>query len=223
MNFQDIPQFPRAHYEVTVDWSGLEYHLARYIREYRLNLDPDFQRAHVWTDDQQIKYIEYVLQGGEVGRVITFNAPNWNNKGTVGQMELVDGKQRLEAVRAFMRNEFPVFGNIYCRDIENVEYHVSFLFRVCSINKREDILRLYLNINAGGTPHTKKELDKVRNMLTEERLRNHIAEQLKVPAEGAVIRHTFEPSPKDGNICIAGKNPHQNRTPCGFERKYHKN
>lgn len=212
MKFDKIPQFPRAHYECTVDWSGLEDHLARYTRNYDLNLDPDFQRAHVWTRKQQVKYIEYVLQGGEVGRVIMFNCPNWmTNKGTAGPMELVDGKQRLEAVRAFMRNEFTVFNGVYCRDIENVEYHVSFLFRICSLNTREDILRLYLNINSGGTPHTKEELDKVRALLSR---------AIKVP-EGKILSHNFEPSPKDKNICIAGKSPHQNRTPCGFERKYH--
>lgn len=210
MKFQDIPQFPRAHYEVTVDWSGLEHHLDRYIQNYDLNLDPDFQRAHVWTRDQQVKYIEYVLQGGEVGRVITFNCPNWMSaKDTIGPMELVDGKQRLEAVRAFMRNEFPVFCDIYCRDIGNVEYHVDFLFRICALTTREEILKFYLNINAGGTPHTKEELGKVRKLLLLE-------------SKVAVLDHKFEPSPKNENICIAGKNPHQTRTPCGFERKNHK-
>ena len=40
-----------------------------------------------------------------------------------------------------------------------------FVWRVVECKTPEDILRLYLNINGGGTPHTQDELDRVRVML----------------------------------------------------------
>ena len=54
---------------------------------------------------------------------------------------------------------------------------INFNFQVCQIENRADILRLYLNINAGGTPHTKEELDKVRVLLkqAEEKREREIA------------------------------------------------
>jgi hypothetical protein len=171
-SFNDIPQFPRAHYEVDISWDYLEDHLKHYFESYNLDLDPDFQRAHIWTREQQTAYVEYCLMGGEVGRNLTFNHPSWNT--TLGRdshrMEIIDGKQRLEAVRSFLRNEFPVFSHKFLEytDFPRIAT-VGFRFRICSLETREQILQMYLNINAGGTPHTKEELDKVRNMLSKER------------------------------------------------------
>ena len=72
--YSDIELFPRAHYEVDVDWHYLEAHLKNALED-GLNLNPEFQRAHVWTREQQVAYVEYILRGGEVGRNITFNCP----------------------------------------------------------------------------------------------------------------------------------------------------
>lgn len=38
-----------------------------------MQLNPDFQRGHVWIENQQIKYIEYILRGGKTARVIYLN------------------------------------------------------------------------------------------------------------------------------------------------------
>lgn len=177
MKFQDIPQLPKAYYSVTIPWTSIEANIDRYAETWTdektgkikggLNLDPDYQRTHVWTREQQIAYVEYMLQGGEVGRTLTFNAIGWMS--TYEQpMELVDGKQRLEAVRAFLRDEFKIFGHLYSEFEGKLSFtDHSFTFAVCSLSTREEVLNLYLNINAGGTPHTKEELNKVRKMLKE--------------------------------------------------------
>ena len=167
MRFQDIPQFPRAHYQVDVSWDYLEDHIAHHTNTEcsPLDLEPDVQRAHVWNQKQQVAYVEYILRGGEVGRNLTFNCPGWMQDWR-GPYVIVDGKQRLQAARAFMRDEFPAFG------LKFSEYsgrlHItgpSFSWRVCSLESRRELLEFYLSINTGGTPHTKAELDKVRAML----------------------------------------------------------
>ena len=132
-----------------------------------LNLDPDFQRAHVWTPAQQTAYIEYMLQGGEVGRNITFNHTGWGGSYR-GTFEIVDGKQRIEAVRAFMRDEVTAFGRKFSEFEGRLNHTHNFRFRVTELQTRAEILRLYLNINAGGTPHTDEELDRVRALLAAE-------------------------------------------------------
>ncbi len=167
--FQDIPKFPRAHFEVTVGWTYLEIQLNEFDSNGQLDLDPDFQREHVWTKEQQESYVEYILMGGEVARNIIFNCATWPRSITE-PITLIDGKQRLEAVRAFMRNELPAFGAMY-DDYEDRPDTLSvarFSFRICGLESREDILNLYLSINAGGTPHTQKELNRVRLMLNGE-------------------------------------------------------
>lgn len=172
--WESIPQFPRAHYEITAMWrKDLERHIAHQIG-YGLDLEPDFQRAHVWTDAQRVAYLEYALMGGEVGKVLTFVCQDWDLCPVPGYA-ILDGKQRLESVRRFLRGEIRVFpdadqpdGYTY-QDIDRIRDATCFFYwRVVVCPTRADVLRLYLNINAGGTPHGPEELDRVRAMLARE-------------------------------------------------------
>lgn len=169
MKFEDIPQFPHAAYKVNVPWNHIDKHLAVLGGgEGGLDLDPDFQRAHVWSEKQQREYIEYMLMGGEVSKTIIFNCPGWMSGEREKTVQLVDGKQRLEAVRKFMRGNLMVFGQRVDQFGRFPAMKYDLQFAVCALETREEILRFYLNINAGGTPHTKRELDRVRLMLDEE-------------------------------------------------------
>ena len=163
--FQDIPLLPRAPYEVDVEWNSLERFIEGAIKNDGLNLEPDFQRAHVWTRSQQVAYVEYVMQGGEYGKNLTFNAPGWNTELVIGTYEIVDGKQRLEAVRAWLRDDFKAHGYFRSEFTDRMRMHLGFKWRVCSLSTRAEILQLYLNINAGGTPHSQDEIDRIRIML----------------------------------------------------------
>lgn len=166
MNFRDIPQMPSARYEVHVEWASIENVISGWREDGNEVIeDPDFQRVHVWTVEQKQAFVEYMLRGGEVGRNITWNCALWPSSGA--PIEIVDGKQRLSAVRSWLRGEFPTFG-LFFHQFQGSLRAVSgahFKFRVCALEKRADILRLYLNINAGGTPHTPEELERVRKML----------------------------------------------------------
>jgi hypothetical protein len=163
-----VPQFPRAHYQCHVGWGYLEQWL-KDQSAYGLDLDPDFQRGHVWTRDQQRAYIEYVLQGGEVGQTLIFNCTNWDEPNKPGIFVLVDGKQRMEAVRAFLRDEIAVFGDNVCSEMGRLTMTgPTFIVRICKLMTKADTLRLYLSINAGGTPHSKTEINRVRRMLADE-------------------------------------------------------
>ena len=111
--WSDIPQLPRAHYCVDIGWDYLESQIESHSQPgYNLDLNPDYQRAHVWTRAQQVAYVEYQLQGGEVGRELTFNHTKWDEAADDGIYTIVDGKQRLEAVRSFMRDGFAVFAQL---------------------------------------------------------------------------------------------------------------
>jgi len=172
MNYKDIPKFPRAYYTVSMPWNYVESNIEEWQNDYSLNLNPDFQREHVWTPEQQVRYIEYCLQGGEVGKVITFNCPGWM-RSNPGEIQLLDGKQRIEAVRSFFRDETQPFGYKYSEIEGRFPWgDVMFIWQICRLETRAEVLQLYLNINAGGTPHTSEELDRVRALLNKE---NHNA------------------------------------------------
>lgn len=169
MKFRDIPQFTRsADYRVNVGWDYLETWL-KHEREISLDLDPDFQRAHVWDEEKQCRYVEFVLRGGQSSRDLYFNCVGW--MGTFeGPFVLVDGKQRMEAVRKFLRNELAIFDGHRLEDFEDrMPLGVNFLVHVNNLKTRAEVLQWYLDLNSGGVVHTKSELDKVRKLLAKEK------------------------------------------------------
>jgi|WetSurMetagenome_2_1015567.scaffolds.fasta_scaffold11834_3 uncharacterized protein with ParB-like and HNH nuclease domain len=166
--FSEIPQLTSyGSYRVNISWVYLENCLTNWGETNpKVNLDPDFQREHVWTKTQQIAYVEYILRGGRSGREIYFNCPGWQRENH-GEFVLVDGKQRINAVRLFMSNQLPIFnGNTFGDFTDKLRIaDADFLFNVNNLETREQVLTWYLEMNSAGTPHTQEELNRVRNLL----------------------------------------------------------
>jgi hypothetical protein len=104
------------------------------------------------------------LRGGKSGRVIYFNHPGWM-RDWKGTLTLIDGKQRLEAIRRFFDNEIPVF-NSYWREYTDtpVMCHADLEICVNNLKTRREEIRWYLDMNAGGTPHTSSEISKAYDL-----------------------------------------------------------
>lgn len=60
--FSDIPQFPKSTYAVDIGIHYIKETLKEY-KEWGLNIDPDFQRGHVWTKQQQTAFLEFWFRG----------------------------------------------------------------------------------------------------------------------------------------------------------------
>lgn len=171
--FGDIPLFTQmpGHY-VDVQWAHLLEYLEHHQRAYGLDLAPDFQRAHVWTEAQQVAFVEYVLRGGMSGIDLFFNHPDWGSTlldSPPGSYVIVDGKQRLHAVVRFLRDEVRAFGYRY-RDFEDSpRFHLSrFRWHINTLRTRREVLTWYCELNTGGTPHTPEEIARVRALLAAE-------------------------------------------------------
>lgn len=173
---------PHAAYEIDVGWDSLEGHLAREMSA-GLDLDPDFQRGHVWTMAQRVAWVEYVLTGGEIGKTLLVahigkRAHDANAAGKINGYCLVDGKQRLTTARMLLRGDLRVFPRAECPEgytwseiDDGVKrlYIGRFQWRLVVVDSRADLLRLYLRLNAGGTPHAPEEIARVSAMLAEEK------------------------------------------------------
>lgn len=163
-----------ASYEVDHDWSYIQKALDSLDRDYgMLDLNPDFQRGHIWTADQQRHYIENCLRGvvSSSGFVVQFNCPNWDDDNYDGDLprgvQCIDGLQRITAVLKFLAGEVRPFG-LCSDDFARSRFMIktSYRFRVAIHNftRRADLLQHYLDLNAGGTPHSSEELERVRQM-----------------------------------------------------------
>jgi hypothetical protein len=173
MKFEDIPQFTcDGNYVVNVSWRYLEEQLNHYKKEFNLQLDPDFQRPHVWTLKKQERYIEFILRGGKSSRDIYFNQPYWmrwkRDDDLKNPLVLVDGKQRLNAAKLFLNNKIKAFGCYYKEFEDSLHPTVDFIFHVNSLPTRKEVLQWYLDLNSGGVVHTEEELNHVRKLLSKE-------------------------------------------------------
>lgn len=103
--------------------------------------------------------------GGETSMAITTNCPGWPIR-CQGPYEVVDGLQRITAVRKFLRNEIPAFGYLYHQFETRMPWsRWSFKWRVLALETWEEVLKLYLMINSGGVVHSPEEIARVRNLL----------------------------------------------------------
>lgn len=128
---------------------------------------PDFQRGHVWTAEKQIAYVEYQLRGGRSAKELQWNCSEWGSYKKRSAIQLVDGLQRLTAVKKFLNNELKAFGHL--RKDYSDKVNCDFIFFVNRLQTQEEVLEWYLQLNDGGVVHTQEELDRVRDLLKAEK------------------------------------------------------
>jgi len=47
------------------------------MSDVNVDLNPNFQRIHVWTLERKQQYIEFRLRGGGSGNILYWNYPKW--------------------------------------------------------------------------------------------------------------------------------------------------
>lgn len=171
MKIKDLPKYTQlSHYQINVSWDDLLDHIERWENKKtaQLEINPDFQRGHVWSEAQQIAYVEYKLANGPGADIIYFNCKGWMTS-FEGPFVCVDGLQRLTAVKLFLENKIQAYGCL-CSEFEDGHKlrGISFLFNVNNLKTRKEVLTWYLEMNHRGTPHTEEDLNKVRKLVNKE-------------------------------------------------------
>jgi len=123
----------------------------RRVLGYRL---PPFQRPAVWTEAQQVSFIESAWRGFSLGQLVvteTDSAPHLNRY-------LIDGQQRLTAIEAYFQNRLTVFGARHSelQRTDQLRLATSVSIGVLSLRHHLTMARLqdlYVQMNWGGTAH----------------------------------------------------------------------
>lgn len=131
---------------------------------------PDYQRGRVWTEAQSALFVGFVLTGGQPPPVWIQEHPDDDVE------EIVDGLQRISAMRAFFDDaipaELPNGERLYCRDLDDdcagLLKGLYLTKMIVCLPRRADVLRLYLRLNRGGTVHTDAEIERVAALLAKE-------------------------------------------------------
>lgn len=174
MKWNDIPQFI-THGSWECDYSLVSFikFIEENEREYGLQMNPDFQRGHIWTEEQQVKYLEFLLRGGKTARVIYLNSNHWQtNCDDPEYFVCVDGLQRYTAIKRFVDNEIKVFGHYFNEFEGNPRSHLHGIkVNINNLQTRKEVLQWYIEFNTGGTIHSKEEIDRVKELLKQEEMK----------------------------------------------------
>lgn len=166
----EYEMLPKIYYKTNCDFIDVPYHLNKWREDqekmgYKFELNPTFQRGHVWTQEQQSKFVEWLLIGGDTSPII-FNHSKWMGN-FQADMVCIDGLQRLTAICDFLDGKVTAF-EAYVDEFTRLQLRKAsdVVFAITKLSEVE-YLDMYIRINSGGTVHTQEEIDKVRNMLME--------------------------------------------------------
>ncbi|WIY02811.1 DUF262 domain-containing protein [Amycolatopsis mongoliensis] len=154
-------------------------------------LDPDYQRRHRWSRVQQSRLIESFIMNVPVPPVFLYE---WD----YNQYEVMDGLQRMTAVREFYANKFELTGLEYWKELDGLNYDALPKKIRAGINRRylssiillketshgaeePDILKRFVfgRINTGGVHLSPQEL---RNALYDGPMNRLCKELARTPA-----------------------------------------
>jgi hypothetical protein len=119
---------------------------------------PDFQRGLVWSTAQQQALIASVWRGIPIGTYsLNFSTDDLPDDLT---NIVIDGQQRLNALRAYWDDEFSYLGYKWS-EVSELDQRVfsrgQFPQARTSSRKRAEVIEYYTAMNFGGTQHTADE------------------------------------------------------------------
>ncbi len=174
-----IRPMTQALYETDMFMHNFDERLLDLAADYGgLDMNPEYQRGHVWSREQQVHFVENMLRGivSTAGFVVQFNCPNWDNDKYAGDLpkgfQCVDGLQRTTAISEWVKGNIMPFG-LSLTDIQGTTFmpknNTRYRFKVAfyAFQTRQEIIQHYLDLNCGGTPHSPEEIARVRGLLAD--------------------------------------------------------
>jgi hypothetical protein len=165
------------------------------LSERDLDLAPDFQRAFVWSNKQQVRLVESILLG------IPLPAFYFNQDET-GAHQVVDGVQRLTTIRHFMSDNLPLTEHLeYLSVLDGSKFSTldpiakrrfngtQIVAHVIEPQTPDDVkYTIFSRVNTGGSPLTAQE---IRHCMSRSLSRGFLKSLVELPSFDRVMGETF--------------------------------
>ena len=172
-NTQSVQVVPfNERYDVRTLGSGLGTVIELGVKTARIYQDdkyiiPPYQRGLVWSLANKQNLISSIMEGSPIGEFI------FARKETTHSVEwtVIDGQQRIDALRRFVKNEFTDRGGRYFKEysyremVYLTERFSNFSAVYIQDLTEEEQANIYINKNIGGVAHTDEELALAREFL----------------------------------------------------------
>jgi len=130
-----------------------------------------YQRGFVWSLEENQLLIESIYQRIECGRILA-RKRSWDEVDKMQEdaafHDIVDGKQRLNAIRGFINGEFPDLQGNYYGDLSYSAQHQFTnhqLFTYAEMQENTEdlkVLQQFLKLNFAGMPQSKEHIEHVK-------------------------------------------------------------
>lgn len=132
--------------------------------KFGLNLDPEYQREHVWTIEDKVNLIDSIFNNVDIGKFVYVHL-GYNGEYSY---EVLDGKQRIRAILDYYEDRFQYRGKFFSelsnRDQDHFDgYSIS--YAEIQNATQEQKLQYFLKLNTGGRIMSKEHLSKVEKQL----------------------------------------------------------
>lgn len=130
-----------------------------------------YQRPLVWDLETKQTLIESIYQNVSCGRIL-IRERSWDNvenliksgETDVSFFDIVDGKQRLNAVIGFVKGEYPdLHGNYYGDLSSNAQHEFRYTQMIGYAEMKNvtdsDVIRQFLKVNFAGVPQSKEHIE----------------------------------------------------------------
>lgn len=136
----------------------------------------EYQRDFVWTLEQKQNLIESIYNYINIGTIVVRKRPyeyvanRAKQKKEVAFFDIVDGKQRLDAIFGFVKNEFCDLQGRYYRDFSRAGQSRFEDFRQLGYGELgesstdQDVKNVFLGINVEGTPMSTEHIEFVKSI-----------------------------------------------------------
>lgn len=128
---------------------------------------PIYQRGYVWSLADKQRLVRSVFNRTDIGKFVFLEYAYPENR-----LEVVDGKQRLNALMEFTQGRFEFEGKTWFQ-LSGQDKHafLDVMIQSADLNaeyvKKSDILWLFLSVNTGGVPQTEEHVAKARKLYEE--------------------------------------------------------
>ncbi len=132
-----------------------------------VDFDVEYQREHVWELDDKIALIDSIFDNIDIGKFV-FVQRDFGVRDKL--YEIIDGKQRLTALKEFYEDRF-AYNGYYFSELSHNDKQKILNHRVayCYLERPDKamIYETFIKLNTCGKPMAKKYLDTVKKLLNE--------------------------------------------------------
>lgn len=149
--------------------TGLSDLLSKYYK-FGVDMNPDYQRELVWSDEDKVALVDSIFKGVEIGKFAFISLP-FTPDGP--SYEILDGKQRMNAIIDFYEDKFQYKG-FYFSQLTDADRHYFLDYNITSGRTDERITQqqkydYFIRLNTSGKPQDPNHIKKVEKLLEGEK------------------------------------------------------